>query len=158
MPHKPPPLSRQPQEVVIEDEMKDVTSEAIAGVFFGDYATPELMADTRRVLPAISRALFSIPVRFPWPLNRLPAFGFGRSMDARESFKSEILRVLEERRADMVSAEEGSSGGKSAGLLDSLILIQQRQKGLEGTQGGSFDDDFIVDNVRTEQSTVSCVN
>lgn len=149
-----PPL-RYPQEIVVQDEMRDVTLEAIAGVFFGDYATPEFMEDIKRLLPAISSGLFSIPVGLPWSLTRLPVFGYGRSMDAREAFKLDkfdILNVLEERRADLASAKEGTNSEKSAGLVDSLIVIQQNQMGTEDGQDGSFDDDFIVENVRTDRS------
>ena len=128
--------------------MRDVTLESIAGVFFGDYATPEFIQDITRRLPAIASALFSIPVRFPWPLNRVPVLAFGRSMDAREAFKLDVLKVLEERRADMASAEEEDGGGKSAGLLDSLIELQHSQADTAEGRDGSFDDDFIVDNVR----------
>ena len=120
--------------------MTDFTLESIAGVFFGDYATSEFMEDMKRFLPSIASGLFSIPIRFPWPLSKFPAFGYGRSMEARDAFASDVLNVLQERRADLASVEERGSGGKSAGLLDSLILTQQDQ---------GFGDDFIVDNVRT---------
>lgn len=128
--------------------MRDITLEAITGVFFGDYASPEFTEDIKRYLPAISSGLFSIPIRFPSPLNKIPVLGFGRSMDAREAFKFNILDVLEKRRIDLASAAgEGSSGGKSAGLLDSFMKIQDTEAG----RAAKFDDDFIVDNVRADR-------
>lgn len=130
--------------------------ESIAGVFFGDYATPDFVGNIKRYLPAISFGLFSFPVRFPWPLNQIPVFGFGRSMDAREAFKSDVLGVLDERRADLDSAKEGGSSGKSAGLLDSLIRIQQNQLETEGGNDERFDDDFVFDNVRTYRINTAC--
>eukprot|EP00903_Cladosiphon_okamuranus_P015049 g13922.t1 len=142
-------LANSGQEVVVQDEVSDVTMESIAGVFFGDYTTPKFVELIKRLLPVVVFGLVSFPVGFPWPLNQAPVFGFGKSMDARNAFKSEILKVLEERRADLASAEEETGGGKSAGLLDSFIEIQQNEMGLEGGQDGSFDDDFIVDNVIT---------
>jgi len=125
------------------DLLSVFTLEAIAGVYFGDYATPDLIGDVKRYMRAISSGLFSIPVRLPWPINKLPVLSFGKSMDARKALSGEIRRVLEERRADMLSVGEGSSGtgGKNAGVLDSLIELQWEQ-------GGTFDDDFIVDVVR----------
>lgn len=144
------------QEVVLQNEMRDVTLESIAGVFFGDYATPELMKDIKRLLPVLANGLFSLPVRFPWPLNQLPVLGFGRSMNAREEFKLYVLNVLKERRADWASAEEGNSGGKSAGLLDSLLMTQRNQMDLTG--GQDFDDDFIFDNVRAYTSQLGVLN
>ncbi|CAN0034904.1 unnamed protein product [Scytosiphon promiscuus] len=137
------------QEVALQDELRGFTQEAIVGVYFGDYATPELLENVRRFLPTITRGLFSLPVRFPWPLSQLPVLGFGASMDAREAFKSIVLSVLEERRTDGTADHAGGVGGKSAGILDSLIEIQQDQMGREDGQEGIFDDDSIVDNVIT---------
>ena len=132
------------------DELGIFTLESITGVYFGDYATAELMEDVQRYMPAISNGLLSLPVRFPWPLNKLTVFSFGKSMDAREAFAGVIRRVLNERRADLLSAGVGGNGtgGKSAEVLDSLIEIQQRENGSEDGQGGTFDDHFIVDMVR----------
>ena len=132
------------------DELLDFTLELITGVLFGDYASPEFMEDVKRYLPAIGDSLLSIPVRFPWPLNTLPVFGYGKSMDAREAFSGAVRRVLEERRADLSSAERGSGSidGKNAGVLDSYMAIQQRESASEAGQQGTFDDQFIVDNVR----------
>ncbi|CAN0343968.1 unnamed protein product, partial [Hapterophycus canaliculatus] len=135
------------QEALLQDEVRDFTLEAITGVFFGDYATTELLDDVKGLLPVITSGLFSLPVRFPWPLNKLPVLGFAASMDAREAFKLIVLSVLEERRAEWTSTGGTSSGGKSAGILDSLIEIQQKQMGLEDGRQQCFDDDFIVDNV-----------
>ena len=133
----------EPQEVAMFDELTDFTMESITGVFFADYATPDLMEDVKRYMPTIVNGLFSFPVRFPWPLNELALFSFGKAMDARKAFSGVILRVLEERRADISSVGGGSSdiGGKSAGVLDSLIETQQAQE-------GTLDDNFIVDTVR----------
>ena len=121
------------------DELADFTMEAITGVFFADYATPELMEGVKRYMPTIVAGLFSIPVRFPWPLNELALFSFGKAMDAREAFSGVIRGVLEERRADISSA--GGACGKSAGVLDSLV---ETLRGQEGT----LDDNFIFDTVR----------
>lgn len=135
------------------DELADFTMELITGVLFGDYATPELMKDVKNFLPALSKAMFSFPVRFPWPLNKVPVFGYGKSMDAREAFSGVIRGVLDERRADILSVGEdssGTAGGKSAGILDSLIELQQREKVSEEGQEGTFNDDFIVDTVRVD--------
>ena len=134
----------------MQDELRDFTLESIVGVFFGDYATPGFIDDVKRYMPAISSGLFSLPVRFPSALHDLPIFGYGKSMDAREAFSGVIRRVLEERRVDFTSDEGGSSSTdrKRAGVLDSLIEIQEREKGSELGQEGNFDDDFIVDNVR----------
>lgn len=135
----------------MQDEITDVTLESIASVFVGDYAAPEFMKDVKRLLPVVAGGVFSaIPVRLPWPLNQLPGLGFGRSMDARESLKSIVLKVVEERRDDLASSQSGGRDGKSAGLLDSLMELRQNKADIEGVQDGSFDDDFIVDNVRTD--------
>ena len=125
------------------DELTEFTMESITGVFFADYATSEVMEAVKRYMPTIVNGLFSFPMRFPWPLNKLALFSFGKSMDAREAFSSVICRVLEERRADIASARGGSSGtaGKSAGVLDALIEVQQGHQ-------GTLDDSFIVDTVR----------
>lgn len=139
-----------PQEVEMQDELRSFTLESIVGVFFGDYASPELMEEVKRYLPTITSGLFSFPVRFPWPLDNIPFFAYGKSMDAREAFSGTVRRVLDERRAVLAEGGGGgnSTGGKSAGVFDSLIEIQQREKGSERGQEGAFDDDFIVDNVR----------
>ena len=128
------------------DELSDFTLESIVGVYFGDYATLELLEEVKRYVPTITKSVFSVPLRFPWPLNKLALFGFGKSIDARAAFSVIVHRVVDERRADLSSAREGSSsaGGKSAGILDSLFEIQQGQEGF-------FDDDFIVDQVRTDR-------
>eukprot|EP00903_Cladosiphon_okamuranus_P015051 g13924.t1 len=140
-------LANSGQEVVVQDEMSDVTMESIAGVFFGEYATPEVLERIKRLLPVATFGLFSIPVRFPWPLNQYPVFGYGKAMDARKALTSEILKVLEERRAELDSAEGETESWKSAGLLDSFIETQRNEMCLEEGQDGSFDDDFIVDNL-----------
>ncbi|CAN0185770.1 unnamed protein product, partial [Hapterophycus canaliculatus] len=101
--------------------MRRLSTETITGVFFGDYATAELMDDVKRLFPVISDGSLSLPVRLPWPLNKIKVLGFSRSMKAREDFKSIIFRVLEELRIDRASKDGGSTGGKSAGVLDSLI-------------------------------------
>lgn len=130
--------------------MQDITLEAIAAVFFGDYTAPESVESFKRLLPVVNSGLFSFPVRFPWPLNKIPMLGFRRSLDACEqACKVDILNALEKRRADLASTEEGSSGGKSAGLLDSFITIQQNQ---------GFDDSFIVDNVRPDRSSTALLH
>ncbi|CAN0450608.1 unnamed protein product [Hapterophycus canaliculatus] len=122
--------------------------EAITGVFFGDYATAELLDDVKRLLPVITSGLMSLPVRFPWPLNKISLLGYSRSMKAREAFKSIILGILQDRRLDQASKDGGSRGGKSAAFLDALIEVQQQQMGLEDGREQIFGDDFIVDNVR----------
>ena len=127
----------------------DITLESIAGVFFGDYATPDFTEDLKRLLPSMTSGALSFPVKFPWPLNQIPVFAFGRSMDAREAIESNVRKVLQERRADLASSGRGSRSGKSAGVMDSLVELSQKQTGLQGVPAGSFDDDFIVDNVRT---------
>ena len=134
------------------DELMDFTMESITGVFFADYATPELMEDVKRYMPAIVKGFLSIPVRFPWPLNEFALFSFGLAMEARGAFSGVIRGVLEERRADISSAEEDSSstGGKSAGVLDSLIETRQEQE-------GTLDDNFIVDSVRVSHLWVLAV-
>lgn len=127
------------------DELASFTLESIAGVYFGDYATPEFMEDIRRYMPTITKSVFSIPIWFPWPLNKLPLFGFGKSMDARAAFSDVVRRVADDRRVALAAERSGGSsrtGGKSAGVLDALLEIQREQ-------GGTFDDDFIVDNVST---------
>ncbi len=125
------------------DELSSFTLEAIAGVYFGDYASPDLIGDVKRYMRDISSGLFSLPVKIPWPINKLAVLSFGKSMNARAALSGDVRRVLGERRADLLSAGGASSGtgGKSAGVLDSLIGLQQEQ-------GGTFDDDFIVDMVR----------
>ena len=129
--------------------MVDVTLGSVAGVFFGDYATPEVMDHLKRLLPFTATGALSFPVKFPWPLNQTPVFAFGRSMDAREALESNVRKVLQERRADLASSERGSRGGKSAGVMDMLMELNQKQTGLDGMPAGSFDDDIIFDNVRT---------
>eukprot|EP00903_Cladosiphon_okamuranus_P005807 g5752.t1 len=141
-------FAKSGQEVVIEDEMMGIALGSISGVFFGDYASFEFMKDMKRLLPALSSGLFGVlPVRLPWPLHQLPLLRFGKAMDAREVLRKNILNVLEERRADLASVENSSTGGKNAGLLDSLMELQQDQVGTNAEQDGSFDDDFIADNV-----------
>ncbi len=132
------------------DELMDFTQTSIIGVFFGDYATPEFTKAVSRYMPAIGSGLMSFPMRFPWPLNKIPVFGYGKAMDARGAFCGVIRRVIEERRADISSAGgvSGGTGGKNAGVLDSLFEMQQRDHVSEPGQEGVFDDDFIVDNVR----------
>ena len=132
------------------DELFDFTLELVAGVFFGDYASPEFLDNVKRYMPAIGNGLLSFPMRFPWPLNKLPVFGYGVSMDAREAFSSAVRRVIEERRADLPYAGEdsGRTDGKSAGVLDSYMAMQQRENSSDRGQDGTFDDDFIIDNVR----------
>ncbi len=132
----------------MQNELRSFTLGSIVGVFFGDYATPELMEDVKRQMPILISGLFSFPVRFPWPLNKLPFFAYGKSMDAREALSGIVRRVLDERRAVLAEGGSNSIGGKSAGVLDSLVEIQEREKGSEQGQEGAFDDDFIIDNVR----------
>lgn len=141
------PVFTPPQEVALQDELRGFTMEAITGLFFGDYATSELLDNVKRLLPVISSGLISLPVRFPSPLNKLPLLNFATSMDAREALKSIILSVLGERRADRASVDGDSRGGKSAGILDSLIDIQEKQTDLDDGRQINFDDDFVVDNV-----------
>lgn len=136
----------------MQDELSDFTLETIYGVLFGDYPTPKVMEDVKRLFPVISGGLISFPVRFPWPLSLLPALGFGTSMDTRGAFQDVVRDVLQARRADLAPTEGATKGTRCGGLLDSLMEVQRQQTGLDELQEGSisspFDDDFIIDNIR----------
>lgn len=136
------------QELTMQDDLRRFSLESIAGAFFGDFATPRFIEDTGRLLPILSQGLISIPFRPPPPLNKLPMLGFGLSMDAREELKGVIRDALRRRRVDLAS---GEGTNKNPGVLDSFFDLQdQQQMGAEGALDGSFsfDDDFIIDNVR----------
>lgn len=134
----------------MRDELRNFALEAFIGVLFGDYATPKLVEDIKRLISSITSGLFSLPVRFPWPMNKLPVLAFGKSMDARQELQGIICDLLQERRADFAAVEETGKSGKSGGIFDKLVEIQQQRMEPEEMQEGSvsFDDDFIIDNVR----------
>ncbi len=137
------------------DELSSFTLESIAGVYFGDYATPEFMEDTKRYLPAVTKSLFSIPSWFPWPLNKHPLFGFRKSKEARAVFSDMVRKLANDRRADLAEGGSTRTDGKSGGILDKFLELQREQ-------GETFDEDFIVDSVRTDHlllkiSGCSCV-
>lgn len=133
----------------MQDELTSFTLEAVAGAFFGDYATPDFVKDVKRLLPVMTGGVFSLPVRFPWPLSKIPMLSFRKSMKARKAFEGIVRDLLQERRLDLTVAERAAKG-KSGGLLDSLFKIQQEQRELDQMQkdGKLFDDHFIIDNVR----------
>lgn len=128
------------------DEINSYTLEVISRCFLGDYATVEVVKDIKRLLPIICKGLMSVPMRFPWPLRKIPAFSFGQGMAARKEFKEIFEGVLLDRQVDM------TAGGAvlNAGVLDTLLDMQQRQRSMGGALEGEilFDDDFIFDNVR----------
>ncbi|CAM9850857.1 unnamed protein product [Ectocarpus sp. 8 AP-2014] len=134
------------QEVEIQDDITDFTLESIAAGLFGEYATPNFMQDTKRLLPALLAGLFSFPYRFPPPLNKLPMFAFGSSMDARQEYKGVVRDLIQRRRADVAA---GMGASNSGGILDSFFELQKQYQ-MDAEEGSfSFDDDFIIDNVIT---------
>lgn len=138
------------QEIKFLDEVAAFTISTVCRCFLGDYATIKIVEDIARIIPSISAGMLSIPRRFPWPLNKLPALCFGPSMDSRSEFEGIIEGVLRERRADMASAVD-SERLRSAGVLDTLMSMQTKQidDGGPGEGETKFDDNFIMDNVRT---------
>lgn len=128
----------------IQDDITEFTLESITAGLFGEYATPDFVEDTKRLLPALTKGLFSIPYRFPPPLNKLPMFAFGSSMDAREEFKGVVRDLIQRRRADVAA---GMGASKSGGILDSFFDLQKQYQ-MDAEEGSfSFDDAFIIDNV-----------
>ncbi|CAB1106783.1 unnamed protein product [Ectocarpus sp. CCAP 1310/34] len=133
------------QEVEIQDDITDFTLESIAAGLFGEYATPNFMQDTKRLLPALLTGLFSFPYKFPPPLNKLPPFAFGSSMDARQEYKGVVRELIQRRRADVAA---GMGASNSGGILD-LFFELEKQYQMDAEEGSFFfDDDFIIDNVR----------
>lgn len=126
------------------DEISSHTLEVISRCLLGDYATDEVVDNIALLFPILCSGIMSIPRRFPWPLNKIPTFGFGRSMKAREEFKEMFQNLISDRRAD-------TANGRcvNGGLLDNLLDMQEKQNSNGGPKEGgvAFDDDFIFDNV-----------
>lgn len=132
------------------DEISIFTLEVIARCFLGEYATEDVLRDIGRVLPTYALGFISVPFRLPWPLNTLPAFSFGKSIDARNDFKEIFQTILQAHRAGLASAEDCDEQAARAGVLNLLLEMQRGQLDSGGAKGGEvvFDDNFIFDNVR----------
>lgn len=130
-------------------EIYGITLEIISRCFFGDYATEELLRDLGRVVPVLANGILSVPIRFPWPLNKFPAFSFGLAMDAREELVQLLGNILRERRSDL-GADDEQRRERSGAVIDSLLDMQAKQI-TDGVlaNGVEFDDEFVIDNVRS---------
>lgn len=138
------------QEFQLLDELNKFTLEVICYGFLGEYATSEILEEAVRLLPTFISGTFSIPRTFPWPLNRFPTFSFGLAMEARGEFSAIIADVLRQRRLDMLSDSGDGKDVKTGGGMDLLLKAQQLQIDGGGPEEGgiTFDDNFIIDNVR----------
>lgn len=132
------------------------TLDVITYGFLGDYTTEDIVAEIERLLPALSKSVFSFPRRFPWPLNKVSIFGFRKSMDARKEFQALLAGVLEARRTDLRSAVGADDATKNCGVVDEFLRIQKEQIDAGGPRKGEvfFDDDFIFDNVSDDGGVV----
>lgn len=146
----PPHTPLIPQVLCFLKDLHALTLEVVARCFLGEYATRNVLDDLGRLVPVLGDGILSVPVRFPWPLNRFPAFSFGAAMHARSKLLKVLNGVLRARRADLEDA--GDRSVPSAGVLDSLLAMQTQQTRDGGPEKGqvAFDDEFIVDNVRMQ--------
>lgn len=145
------------QEIALASDIQAYTLDVIAYGFLGDYATENIVAEIKRLLPVLSRALFSVPRGFPWPLNKVPILGFQHSMDARKEFQTLLAGVIRERRSDLTREMGTNKATKNCGLVDELLKLQKEQMdaGGPGEGGVILDDDFICDNVRHELDLIA---
>lgn len=140
-----PPYDLNRQEIALGPDIQAYTLEVIAHGFLGDYATDDVVAEIGRFLPPLLRGMFSFPRSFPWPLNRIPIFGFRRAMDAREGFQRLLEGLIRERRTDLRT----NGAKKNGGVVDEFLRMQKEQMDAGGPEEGGvvFDDDFVYDNV-----------
>ena len=134
------------------DDIRSFTLETISIGILGAYASESVIEDIAHLLPVLATGVVSIPKRFAWPLNKLPMFRFGRSLDARVKLIELIQGILKQRREDKVrlSSEGVSDSGTVTGVLDALLEMQGKQAEAGGPEPGQaeYDDEYIVDNVR----------
>lgn len=135
------------------DDIRSFTLEAISIGILGSYASKSVIEDIARLLPVLATGVVSIPRRFGWPLNKIPMFGFGHSLDARIDLIEVLDRIVRQRKEDkeaMPASQNVRDGDSSAGVLDAFLDMQARQAEAGGPEPGSvvYDDEFIVDNVR----------
>ena len=143
----PSPSTIQQETAMLKD-IYGITLEIISRCFLGAYATEEVLEDLRRVVPVLGNGVLSVPIRFPWPLNKFAAFSFGLAMDARAELVKILAQILSERRSDIEA--DGERRQKSGGAIDSFLEMQAKQI-VDGVlaNGIKFDDDFVIDNVRS---------
>ena len=141
------------QEVKLFEDIESFTLETIARAILRDYATDAIISDILRIAPVQFTGVFSIPRHFPWPLNRLPLFSFGRSMKARQEFVSIMKGLLDERKTEVGSMTASGGSAKqrrNAGVLGAFVDMQakQRDAGGPGEDEVEIDDDYIISSVR----------
>ena len=138
------------------DDIRSFTLETISIGILGAYASESVIEDIAHLLPVLATGVVSIPKRFTWPLNKLPMFRFGRSLDARVKLIELIQGILKQRREDKarLSSEGVSDSGTVTGILDALLEMQGKQAEVGGPEPGQaeYDDEYIVDNVRQHPS------
>lgn len=144
----------------MQDEIYSFTVDIISRCFLGDYRTEKVLEDIERLIPVLANGVLSLPLRLPWPLNRFPAFSFGRAMSARADLIGSLEDVLRQRRADWESTETMDEVKMTGGVLDELLAMQKQQMdvGGPGERGVSFDDAFIFDNVSKCRCFVAVTN
>ena len=134
------------------EDIQAFTLETIARAMLHDYATDNIISDILRIAPVQFAGAFSVPRRFPWPLNQLPLFSFGRSMEARQEFVGIMKGVLDERKNEVKSTTPSGGSGKqwrNAGVLGTFVDIQAKQRDAGGPGEGEveIDDDYIITSV-----------
>ena len=138
------------------DDIRSFTLETISIGILGAYASESVTEDIAHLLPVLATGVVSIPKRFTWPLNKLPMFQFGRSLDARVKLIEVIQGILKQRREDKarLSSEGVSNSSTATGILDAMLEMQGKQAEAGGPVPGQaeYDDEFIVDNVRQHPS------
>ena len=120
-----------------------------------DYATDNIISDILRIAPVQFAGAFSVPRRFPWPLNRLPLFSFGQSMNARQELVGIMRGVLDERRNEVKSTTPSGGSKKhwrNAGVLGAFLDIQAKQVDAGGPGEGEVEinDDYIITSVSND--------
>lgn len=138
------------QVIAFANELGEYTLEVIIKCFIGEAGRDEkTLPEIIRLTRDIAAGLTSIPIRFPWPLNKVNSFHFGPSLDARNKLIRVFDGIIKQRRALLQACPAGQtvSGG---GVLDRMILAQEDQKKAGGLAEGELlmDDQFIYDNVR----------
>lgn len=133
-----------PQEVRLLEEISSHSREVIARCFLGEYATEHVLEQIDRLYPPMCRGVMSIPLHFPWPLNKIPVLSFGPALAARKEFKDVFDSVLRK-----LMAHKASGRIVNGGVLDALLVAQELQpNGGTEEDSSSFDDELIFNNVR----------